>query len=770
MLRNRLIAAFVVVATATAMSLLGTPAHAQPSAPVPAGACTLRPNPHSSPTDEWRSCLSVSASVDHALGVGQTATVRFDVTAQHADNAVQIEADLPGNLRWVTVPAGLRTAAVASHSPLAVGGLDRASGQRSMAANQTLHFEGVVTAVSAGQVELPVRARIAVPGGTDVAQDTVYLTVGGAGRASALTLATATHGGTTPVTEPVTPTRPTGPAKSDPAAPKPRAITPQSTSCVSGAWFYLDNNGATRASRKATVEARTGGTVLATGETGFDGRYSVCFNNVAAGQNVFVRFTMKNTYWRVRVTGTNNDYAFDSPTFFLANGASHDFGGLQPADNTVMRGLHAFDEAYDAWLWHPGLCWASNHTTCRQLNINWSSTSTDGTNYSLAGNDVHLQAADPDAPITVVHEIGHGIMDETYNDAFPSAPNCNPHTIPGSTSTGCAWTEGWAEWFPASVYNDPFFRWPNGGSQSLEAPTWGTAGWANGDTVEGRVAGALIDISDTNNEAFWDGYGEGAPGNVWTTFSNHVSNTFADFWNQRGADGFNVADSGALACLYQNTIDYTFRNPLGDNASLTRPTPTPHNYSYNTTTVFWSVVGIRPPAGSDDDLALYDDRAQGTILATSAFGGSTVDFVAVDSNHRPLGDYYPRVNLFSGGGNYQIELAQGANSLGAGGSQAITMGTGDVVAVRDVFLSAGVAVTLRAVPGNSSQDPELFLMASDGTNPGTWYQPRVNARVSASAAGPGGTETITFTPTVSDWYGLVLVNKAGSGTYTLTRS
>ena len=32
--------------------------------------------------------------------------------------------------------------------------------------------------------------------------------------------------------------------------------------------------------------------------------------------------------------------------------------------------------------------------------------------------------ADPDSQILVVHEVGHGVMDETYNDAFPSAPNC----------------------------------------------------------------------------------------------------------------------------------------------------------------------------------------------------------------------------------------------------------------------------------------------------------------------------------------------------------
>ncbi|WP_255420177.1 MULTISPECIES: hypothetical protein [Micromonospora] len=40
----------------------------------------------------------------------------------------------------------------------------------------------------------------------------------------------------------------------------------------------------------------------------------------------------------------------------------------------------------------------------------------------------------------------------------------------------------------------------------------------------------------------------------------------------------------------------------------------------------------------------------------------------------------------------------------------------------------------------------------------------------ATGGGAGATETITFTPVRSAWYGIVVINKAGSGNYTLTRS
>ncbi|GAB3892174.1 hypothetical protein GCM10029964_066550 [Kibdelosporangium lantanae] len=521
--------------------------------------------------------------------------LRFDITSQHGNDGVQIEADLPGNLKWDKAPTGLRSAAMAAAGPQSYGQLDRASGQASVGAGKTVHFEGNVTATSAGPAEIRVRARIATPGGTDVAEDTVYVTIGEKGQQSLTTIATPTVGATVPITK--TPTASLAPQNQRRSVPTdaPKAKI-QATSCVTGGWFYVDNNGNTRPSINAQVEAWSGGTFLARSVTGWDGRYSVCFANTASGTNVFVHFIMKNTIWRLRATGTNNDYAFNTGSAFVADGTNRDYGNVQPADATLMRGLHAFDAANDAWSWHGGTCWATSHTTCRQLNINWANNSTDGTFYSQSGNDVHLAAADPDAPITVVHEIGHGVMDETYNDAMPSTPNCNPHSITGATSAGCAWVEGWAEWFPASVYNDPFFRWASGASQNLETPTWGTAGWSNGDTVEGRVAGALIDISDSANETPWDTYSEGAPTNIWTTFSGHVSNTFADFWNQRAGDGFNVSDSGALSSLYRNTIDYGFRDPLGNYVARTRPTPNPaQNYGYNTTSSYWSVVGVRSP-------------------------------------------------------------------------------------------------------------------------------------------------------------------------------
>ncbi len=98
------------------------------------------------------------------------------------------------------------------------------------------------------------------------------------------------------------------------------------------------------------------------------------------------------------------------------------------------------------------------------------------------------------------------------------------------------------------------------------------------------------------------------------------------------------------------------------------------------------------------------------------------------------------------------------------------MGWSNVVHVKDTFLTAGVPVTIAVAPTNLGQDAELFLMGDDPANPATFVRGRPFAVATASAAGAGATETLTFTPATTGWYGVVVVNQAGSGDYTLTRS
>ncbi|MGH7774887.1 MAG: CARDB domain-containing protein, partial [Candidatus Binatia bacterium] len=779
---------FIVFLTALGLALLlisaGGAQEGQPDkgAPTPAEepqgpACTLRRSGSISPQDEWLSCINVTAGLSNAPAVGETATLSFTVTADLAYEEAEISVELPSNFEFLQLPAEMQVATAPSSD--GARPVSRVAVRQVLPAKQPQQYQLLVKAIAPGSGQIRVRATGPAPGRVDAGFDDVFLTVGETAADAKFGIDVSPIGAVAAISGVPTPLPLTGLAK---LAPVEGMSQPESDeqpaapgiACVVGGWFYVDTAGPTRPSRNFQVQAWDRqfpfDRLLATGVTDVNGRYRLCFDNSdpfpgAGTVDIFVLFISENSRWRVRRTGTNNNFVFrvDGPND-IPDG-DFNFGNLQPGDNALMRGLQAFDAVNDAFFWIPGACW-DEIGPCRQVVVNWAPNSVDGTFYSLGGNDVHLLADDPRSRILVLHEVGHGIMDDVYEDLFPPSPNCSPHFIPSASSAGCAWTEGWAEWFPATVYNRPVFEFANGAIQDLEGPTWGTGGWNNGDTVEGRVAGALIDISDSANEAFWDRFSEfpGGPGNIWRTFQNNVSNTFAQFWAQRGAGGFNVAPTGALASVYQNTIDYNFRDPLGNYVQLTRPTPTPHNYSYNTTSNFWSVVAIRPVT-ADYDLQLFDNFAQTVLLGSSTFGGNTIDFVAVDSNIRPLGDYFPRVLQFSGTGNYQIELAQGTDTL-PDGSQTIFMGAGDVVVVRDTFLNAGVPYRFRVMPTNAGQDPELFLMAPNPPNP---VRARINAVASSTGAGPGGTEQFTFTPTVTGWHGLVLTSRAGSGNYTLSR-
>lgn len=744
-------------------------------------SCNLAPSADRSRRHEFASCLSVGASLDRLPAVGETArltlTVRSDVAVSDAD----IEVELPPNLTWQTVPSGLVADTVRSRAPETRGALAAASARHDLAAHETTTFTGVVRATAAGAAQVRASATAFVDGSTQVGADDVFLTVGETSSVAGIVGRSGKNEVTVTDVPAGAEVSSTPRAKFRRAALPERALPKASAPCdtrVAGRWVYQDQTGAWRSAPNIQVQVWDadvfGDDHLATGITDAAGNYNICFDSQSEGfpdggtADVYVRFIAENAIWRVQRggspwswrTGTTND---------VATGSTLNLGSLTTDDAALHRGLHAFDEANDAWLWIPkprNSCFDQDDNACRQLRINWAPDSTDGTFYSRGDKEVHLVADDPNSQILVLHEVGHALMDDIYNDAYPATPNCNPHSITGTSSAGCAWSEGWAEWFPSTVYNDPFFRWPGGQSLNLENQGWAD-GRADGDTTEGRVAGALIDLTDGVNEAPWDRVTEGR-NPIWNTFMANVSGTMAQFWVHRAAGGHNVGSS-ARSTLFNNTIDYGFRDPMANYVQLHRPNPVvPHNYSYGTNTLYWSVVGVRPQAGTDIDLRLYDDFGQTVLLKLSAASGSTTDFVAVDSNRRPFGGYYPRNYLFNGSGGYTTELAQGSSQLPVG-SRPLAMGSGDVVAVRDMFLTRGVPTTIRVRPGNATQDAEAFLMRSTAAS-STWVRSRAEAAVTASSRGPGGVESFTYTPPATGWYGLVVVNKAGSGTYTLQRS
>lgn len=536
--------------------------------------CSLKPNPRQSDLAEQRSCFSVDASLDRAPGVGETATIRFTVTAEHAAKGVRVEADLPAGLTWAALPAGMAGTTVASPAPITGGALHRAAADSTFKARQVRTYEGRVTAVAPGSAEIRVRAGKPTADNGSVGEDVLFLSVGSGPEASAFgVVAPAAEGATTAATmPPVWGAVPLPAAKQLSAAPVtgPNDDAPWSagakaaagTACVTGRWAYVDKDGATRFVANATVEVWDADTDsahdrIAAGTTSVSGEFRLCFPNTdAGGQDAYVKFVTANSRWRVQKTGTTDPYVFTSRTVGnVVKAGTVDFGPLKPADPAMQRGLAAFDAAQSLWLWVPGTCWDADDAACRVMVVNWTPGGTGGTHYRRDLNESFLNGVDPDARTVVLHEMAHALMDDLYEDSPPPNQDCgSPHYIQRISGPGCAWTEGFAEWVPASVSHDPYFRWPSGAALNLETPNASTAGWDKGDAVEGRVAGALIDITDYFNDGT-DTYGEG-PLYIWSTVAAHKPNTFREFWNARKADGFNTAAPGALGSVRQNTISY----------------------------------------------------------------------------------------------------------------------------------------------------------------------------------------------------------------------
>ena len=138
-----------------------------------------------------------------------------------------------------------------------------------------------------------------------------------------------------------------------------------------------------------------------------------------------------------------------------------------------------------------------------------------------------------------MHEIGHRYRHNAlgvwfFADIF-SYLNCMQHYMFSLMSNQhCAWSEGWADYFALIVNsqfsaNDWCFDYQDFGpcsqnSHDLENQGCGDANAAMGavgDFVEGRIAGALWDITDGHDDGWdihWNSFGA-----VWTLMYEYTS-------------------------------------------------------------------------------------------------------------------------------------------------------------------------------------------------------------------------------------------------------
>jgi hypothetical protein len=351
-------------------------------------------------------------------------------------------------------------------------------------------------------------------------------------------------------------------------------IVPNGMLTVTGRWSYHDRADAYLPVREALVELIRGDNSahLAWCYTDLSGNYSCGPVNNPGSVGVRTRMhswtrynpngdtiAVVNPDWGT-TNDTANTYRVRTGAVVLSDG-TRDIGSWHVNNNDPYeRAFWTLDDLISVWRY---IRFNGGGVDAGSTTVEWKIDSTVGDHYSIDGN-VHLRGTTPLAAKGTVakHEYAHNIMWNIYQ-GWPSTPNCNPHIIQQTSSRGCAWTEGWAEFLPMVVNDDPRFYWPDGSSLNLESPTWGSFGWDQGDDVEGRVAGALWDMFDNRNDGD-DTYGTRQFANFWSVLKHTNSTTFSSWFGWWILTGQSNVGWGPVMSIYQNTIEYR-NGPANDD-------------------------------------------------------------------------------------------------------------------------------------------------------------------------------------------------------------
>ncbi len=190
---------------------------------------------------------------------------------------------------------------------------------------------------------------------------------------------------------------------------------------------------------------------------------------------------------------------------------------------------------------------------------------------------------------------------------------------------------------------------------------------------------------------------------------------------------------------------------------------------------YWNAIGIRSPASNDYDVFLYGHSAFGSPSDYNWLEDSTtteaVDYVVIDRNHAPSGDYFLETYRFGGaGGNYPIEYASHTSdtAVEAGSYGPYTMGSNDILRIWDTWIAAGTFKCFRVDITAGNGDLAVRLFKSDSATPASMFQGKSQAIRTVDSLGAGGDESFCYASTSSDWYGLVVDNKGQTTNTTFT--
>lgn len=354
---------------------------------------------------------------------------------------------------------------------------------------------------------------------------------------------------------------------------------------VSGVLTYSDRDGTTSYGRNYICRVKdddlySDDDILWEGETGRDGSFvtHLIDNNDIDGDDgnslldVYVSCQTNNTNLQQAVLNplTRLSYIFYSAILQDVNVTTVN-RNINVQSNSDLPAMWIFEDMlrmYEYWDLFSGqdpaavtTIWKSGLVSYRQCYSTSCYLLPEYPNYP--DPEVFIQDPNKVSKDIVVHELAHAYVYVSVG----SLGGCEgSHSITGISSLSCAWSEGWAEFLPLFMNSDGCYDFglgPCSGSfVDLE-----NAGFRDnplvfnfGEAVEGRIAGALFDLTDGNNEEF-DLTGLPLSMTVNVIYSPPLEESFPEFWNNWITAGYGY-EHELNSIFFLNTVGIKIYIPL----------------------------------------------------------------------------------------------------------------------------------------------------------------------------------------------------------------
>ncbi|MSP13029.1 MAG: hypothetical protein EXR62_08725 [Chloroflexi bacterium] len=447
------------------------------------------------------------------------------------------------------------------------------------------------------------------------------------------------------------------------------------------------------------------------------------------GRNVYINFKTQSSVISVLNQRSGTPYLWDSRQLLgTINGVLTNVPDgevvfpemIVPISDDRRPALEIMSSLYDGWSLLQGVADPGNFTAV------WSSSTTEGPTFDSATNTLLFRAGDPQFPDLILYTQAKAVL---YNNNTGADLNACPAGDPAdrlrvAVTPRCAWLDGFSIFFAVAARNQVFPNDTTFGTvdpnkeADIEAATWGTPGWQNGDGVPGRVAGALWDLYDSHNDGY-DMY-SGGIAKVWNAVHNHTIKTMLDFWASFRST--NPGDSCiAIGAVYQNTIDYDVAPRLRALPGITTPEDTPVEraldlFSYAT-----------------DDECAAANLSYGIANTPDPGAGISLDigrYISV----RPVQDWFGTTNVV-------ITITDGLKTV-TGTFQV------DVIPVNDpAYISDDMPLTYEALVGHSiTLTVTQYGRDVDNTQTSLQWSATYVSNHPLSAVSGQGTQILTFTP------------------------